>query len=223
MTPQTFSFETLFNQSNEHLREQDKNRDRLIEFYLVLVGALLAAVTTTRLDPASATILCVVIFLIGMVLAHTVTQYRLWHTRYSYTTMLLEALSRSEDFGATERQMRILAERMLGIRGDRGTKKDQKRGFGDWLRHEICRVPGTEAATFYVSLFVTAVTLYLWIGKLPPFPWASIGIIVLYVLVANLLAAWYLYREHKKCPWAAWLLIGLDLQWDFCEQHKRDW
>jgi hypothetical protein len=203
----------------------DKNRDRLIEFYLVLVGALLASLTTARLDPLSGSILCLVIFLLGLALAHTVTQYRLWHTRYSHTGRLLEAFARSDNPTDAEKRMRRLSQRELGIySGWESNKEDKKRGLWAWLWHETWQVPGTESATFQASLLIAAIPLYLFIGKMPQYPLAiSAGAVLLYILTANFLAAWYLYKQHLKCPWATWLLDGLDQHWDFCNQKQRDW
>jgi hypothetical protein len=231
MSPPKISLEKIFEECNEHLREMDKNRDRLIEFYLVLVGALLAAITTARLDPSSGTFLCGVVFLLGLVLAYTVTQYRLWHTRYAYTAMLLEAFGQSRHYRIREKLIRrvvrselgMTAHRKLGMKSHRGASREQQRGFWSWLLHEVIRFPGTESATFQASLLIAAVPLYLWIGNMPPYPLFSILIIVLYILVANFFAALYLYLKQNDCPWATWLLNGLDPRWDFRFQKKRDW
>ena len=222
MNSQAISLETTFNQCHEHLREMDKNRDRLIEFYLLLVAALLTAVTTGKLEASAGSVLCGFVFFLGLFLAESVTQYRLWHTRYSYTAGLLQALSRSENPTETENYMRLLGQKGLGIYDGQGFDKNHRRRYLPWLWCQIRQMPGTEAATFQASLLITAVPLYLWIGIPPTAPYIAICSIMLYLVVANLWSAFYLYEKYVECPWATWLLDGLDPNRDFRHQQKRD-
>jgi hypothetical protein len=73
----------------------DKLRDQLISFYLIVVGVFLAIVKTNLLDEfVKPTSLLLGAF--GIIISFAIIEFRIWHTRYSYTAQLLVALSRGK-------------------------------------------------------------------------------------------------------------------------------
>jgi hypothetical protein len=196
----------------------DKLRDQLISFYLIVVGAFLAVVKTDLLndfiEPASI-LLCI----LGVMISFAIIEYRIWHTRYSYTAQLLVALSRGneKDRKKIEKNERNRSHSELHVSTNRKSRLMTLNWF--WKRH----IKGTEFITFTASLFITMFPLYLLLNYY--FHLFSIGypipaFLMLYFLGFQLYSAQKTYRKFVECPWATWVLRGIYSDVDLTYETK---
>lgn len=216
MNQDKISFVNIYTECNNHLREMDKNRDQLISFYILLVGAFLTVfhylsdgTLKYLLSPISG-----LLFILGIILSRTANEFRLWHTRYSYTAILLVALSRGkneEEFLNIQSELReySYSEEQLRISSIDMPYR--------WVFTRYWK--GTEFYTYLAALTVAYLPLYLlFINLIPGFQSLNtpLEIIVfvlglcIYFLISFYLSATYLYKKFSECPWATWLLYGID-------------
>jgi hypothetical protein len=240
MNSDRVSIETIFGECNNYLRESDKNRDQLIQFYLVVVGGYLAVIKAANLDQIMIIVLGFGIFCLGVVLTRSVADYRLWHTRYMSTARLLVAFGQNPKLGIreTEKMMRKIVYQELGIQlnSKDGTPLNIKeeisnpfKRFGFYVRW---KTTGTEFYRFVASIIISDLPLFISLNFLLdcipaiylPVP-KRIILIILILLIYFLLFHWFasylLYKVNRNCPWATWLLDGLDPEWDFVSQRLR--
>jgi hypothetical protein len=207
MASDQISLTTIYVECNNHLREMDKLRDQLISFYLIVVGAFLAIVKTNLLDDfVKPTSLLLSAF--GIIITFAIIEFRIWHTRYSYTAQLLVALSRENkaDHQKTEEDERRRSHDELHVNPVRKIRLMTL----DWLWNRY--IKGTEFWTFTASLTITLFPLYLLLNYYfhelnIQFP--VLYCILIYFLVFQLYAAQKTYRSFAECPWAKWLLQGI--------------
>jgi hypothetical protein len=218
MNEDKISFTIIYTECNNHLREQDKNRDQLISFYLVLVAAFLAG-TNNQAIKHSVTLIGIFIFILGLIVSKTIIEFRIWHTRYSYTSILITALSRPND--------KTFVEIAKNQREDSYLKSalNIKSEFMpiNWLYERYWK--GTEFYTSLTALVITFLPLYIalthkfiypqqvpqtaFITKIIIFS----SLLVLFTII-QLYFASYIYHKFSACPWATWLLYGLDKNLD---------
>jgi hypothetical protein len=201
------SLTTIYVECNNHLREMDKLRDQLISFYLIVVGVFLAIVKTNLLDEfVKPTSLLLGAF--GIIISFAIIEFRIWHTRYSYTAQLLVALSRGKkkDRQKIEEDERSRSHNELHV----NPKRKLHLMTLDWFWNRY--IKGTEFWTFTASLTITLFPLYLLLNyyfhsfnvNYSVVFWLSI-----YFIGFQLYAAQKTYKNFVECPWAKWLLHGI--------------
>lgn len=227
------SLETIYGECNNHLREMDKNRDQLTEFYLALIGVFSAAFFTIfphlKKDDNSLIILLFTVggllFFIGLIVSRVTIEFRVWHTRYSYTAILLGTLSRDEpsQFDEIEKRIRDYAygKGQLDI-NYKNRKEGTPRMPPSWIFSRYLK--GTEGFTFlimptiaFLPLLIVAIIFLQ--PLIPSFSLLQeILILILsfcvYFTLFICLSAKYLYRKFYICPWATWIIYGINNKFD---------
>lgn len=75
----------IYDQANEHLREQEHKRDQVITFYAVLISFFITAnkaISQSFGGPTIILFLSFGLFLIGVVACLTIASLRGWHSQY---------------------------------------------------------------------------------------------------------------------------------------------
>ena len=207
MNAEQISLTTIYVECNNHLREMDKLRDQLISFYLIVVGAFLAIVKTDLLEefvrPTS-----LLLSAFGIIISFAIIEFRIWHTRYSYTAQLLVALSRGnkKDRQKIEKDERNRAHKELHVNPIRKSRRSTL----DWLWNRY--IKGTEFWTFTASLTITLFPLYLLLNfyfHIFSVNYSVLLCLLIYFIGFQLFAAQKTYRNFVECPWAKWLLHGI--------------
>lgn len=71
----------LYEECNEHLREQDRKRDQTIAFFVALTGYFVAKESILS-DNSSSWILYLLLFVVGIIIAFILVRYKSWHEKY---------------------------------------------------------------------------------------------------------------------------------------------
>lgn len=87
----SISLEGVYEQCNEHLREQDRKRDQLIGFYGAIIGLLLSNLDKLIEIPSLHWIYLLFIFSSWM-LGSILINYLKWHSIYNYSAITLQNL-----------------------------------------------------------------------------------------------------------------------------------
>ncbi|MFZ1040438.1 MAG: hypothetical protein WCA79_12280 [Anaerolineales bacterium] len=169
MNPDKVSIESIFGECNNFLRESDKNRDQLIQFYLVVVGGYLAVIKTANIDQTTIIVLGFFIFILGVVLTRSVTEYRLWHSRYSHTARLLVAFGQNPKIGIreTEKMMRKITYQDLSIKlnSSDGTpvsiKKEIRNPIKRFIFYILWKCTGTEFYRYVAAIIISDLPLFI--------------------------------------------------------------
>jgi len=218
MATDRISLQAIFAECNSHLRDADKNRDQLISFYLLLVGAFIAYAASKKIDNEFITLGSLLLTVLGIIVSRTTNEFRLWHTRYSYTARLLTALARAKPRSSVrniERKAREYTYR------DLHNESMSKSMSVNWFRTKFMK--GTEFYTYAASLIITFIPLYIFVSSF----W-SVSIVQLITLVISFaliflvfswISAQYYFDDVMKVPWAIWLLYqitpGVDLIYEY--------
>jgi len=238
MSADTVSIDRLFSECSNLLIEYDTKRDKVIEFYLVVVGGYLAAIKAAGLDQIMIMFLGLGTFLLGYSLTHSMMDYRIWHNRYSQTAKLLVALGQVDrrQYRQTEKKVRPLAYEDMDIEKDEQRKKDATRDpIHRFLFYFYWKRTGTEFQRYQTSLIITMFPLFIVLYSslsiiLSHCPFLNhpylmlliiVGSIISYYLASCYQASIAIYETASQCPWAYWLLDGLDLEWSFKDQKLR--
>jgi hypothetical protein len=224
MNTDKVSLVTIYSECSNHLRDMDKNRDQLISFYIVLTGALLAAFNYMNQD-TQRILLCassILLFVLGGIVSILANNFRIWHTRYAYTATLLTALGRAKKSEFVKVHNEIL-KHSYELDIDITSKNMPLRWcfFGRYMG-------GTEFFTYLAAVIVTSLPLSIVIYELIVIFYPanqltlSDPLIILvfflvsffYLLISIYFSARDMYRKFSKCPWATWLLYGVDKDLD---------
>ena len=214
MAEDKITLQAIYTECNNHLRENDRKRDQLISFYLVPVGGLLALINSANNTSVHGLVIpaSILLSLLGIILILNVTEHRLWHTRYSFTSRLLVRLSRVSEseaaYSKTEKQFREETYQHLHI--NPGVRFSAMSIFSKESKEWIAGFfSGAEFYTFLAALTISAIPIYFlsqtMLGYF--FGWFVLSV---YFFVMCLFSAQYLYDKHLTCPWAAWLLRGIE-------------
>jgi hypothetical protein len=191
--------EKIYEECNEHLRETGRKRDQLMVFYSIIVGAYFASFNIL----ADFNLQYPFIFgliLLGLIFSLTIIQYRKWHLRYGNTVNLLHSL----DFSDKATLNTNMEKHLESIKKNYGINDHFSWG---WLKYYLS---GVEFLTFNGFLIITYLPIHIVIlafGIKSQFTdpnWIFIIDLVIYLLIANLIAAIVLYKELKNKLWAAW-------------------
>ncbi|WP_052342629.1 NUDIX hydrolase [Bacillus sp. EB01] len=88
---ENISLEVIYEQCNEHLREQDKKRDQLLAFYGTIIGLVIANIDKlAKVDFIE--FLYIPFVFIGIMLAYVLVNYMKWHSVYNYSAITLQNL-----------------------------------------------------------------------------------------------------------------------------------
>ena len=71
----------LYEECNEHLREQDRKRDQTIAFFVALTGYFVAKESILS-DNSSSWILYLLLFVVGIIITFILVRYKTWHEKY---------------------------------------------------------------------------------------------------------------------------------------------
>ena len=205
MTLDKITLVNIYTECNNHLREMDKLRDQLISFYLIFVGAFFTVSSAKQFNNYLMS-LSIFLTVLGIFVSLLITEYRIWHTRYSYTAQLLVALSRGrqKDWKKIERDARERAHQELHTLA----YGKPYRMTWDWLKNRY--VKGTEFYTFTASLILTCIPVYFLLSYILNVNlYILLCFVVLYFLTYQIYSAQKTYREFARCPWAKWIMYGI--------------
>jgi hypothetical protein len=224
MTTDKISLVTIYTECNIHLREMDKNRDQLISFYLVLTGAFLTVFGYLEKNGLGDVLLAssFLLFVLGVFVSRLANEFRIWHTRYSYTATLLSALGRAK----TKKEFVKVHNGLLehSYSEDQLNITSKHMPFQWYLGRNARYMKGTEFYTYLVSVTVSFLPFYsmvhiLTVAVYPvtlPTVHFTIFILsfVIYLLIVTYFSARYIYEKFSTSPWATWLLYGIDKKLD---------
>lgn len=86
-----FSFDTVYEQCNNHLLESDKKRDQLLILFISITSLYVGNINILK-NMYGFPIISTVMVIIGIVFALLVIEYRKWHIKYSLACNVIQRL-----------------------------------------------------------------------------------------------------------------------------------
>ncbi len=221
-------FEPIYIEAHNHLREADTNRNQIINYYLIAVGAY-TTIMISFIENSSNNILLlttsgILLSIYGFIQALNLVEHRKWHTRYTNTARLISRLQINSRFSSAVVAMnRDLLNVEFGI-----NKKERLSLYRFLLKKYIW---GEETKTYSAFLLLTSIPIATLITIHFPQCWQiMIGLIITYLIVLNLSAAKSLFGDYNNkeykipFPSATWLLEGVaksDQIFSYIDSNKK--
>lgn len=141
---EAINLDGIYEQCNEHLREQDKKRDQLIVFYGAIIGIIVGNIN--ELKTMSYIPLILTIFIVfSIVLGFIMLNYMKWHTLYNNSAITLQII-----MGIREKEVN---QKMI----DKIFKEVSKKSKFKWSDY----FKKTETKMLNLYLLVSSINFYL--------------------------------------------------------------
>ena len=178
-----------YEECHEHLREVGRKRDQLLVFYTIVIGAYFSSLD--KIDPELKPPFAIAVAVFGIAVSITAVLLRSWHLRYVHTIKLL---SDRKDIELSPSFMEDETKKRLGNLGISTRLLTWK-----WLKRYSSGVEFFTMNSFLVITFlpIYAIMLEMNLGLLfSRNPYLTFFVdLLIYLLVANFLSAWYLYKD----------------------------
>lgn len=151
----------IYDQANEHLREQEHKRDQVITFYAVLISFFITANKTISQNfggPAIILFLSFGLFLIGMVACLTIASLRGWHSQYLDAIYVLNyVIAHEESYETVTDLKNALQNKITEDQNEAKMKNendDKNSNFRDTVLKTISSVFSSTEDSMFHGMFV---------------------------------------------------------------------
>lgn len=140
----------IYDQTNEHLREQEHKRDQVVTFYAVLISFIITANHTIQANfggPVMMMILDLALCVIGAIVCISIASLRGWHTQYLDAIYVINyAMAHQNQYMTVDDLKNTIQEMLVNNRENGKENKSKKRSIIKWFKHTI---NSTEDSMFY--------------------------------------------------------------------------
>ncbi|MFB9769558.1 NUDIX hydrolase [Lactiplantibacillus modestisalitolerans] len=142
----------IYDQANEHLREQEHKRDQVVTFYAVLISFIITTNHTIQVNfggPIMMMILDLALCVIGAIVCISLSSLRGWHTQYLDAIYVINyAMAHQNQYVTVDDLKNTIQEMLVNNQINEKENKDKKWPIrvGEWFKHTIS---STEDSMFY--------------------------------------------------------------------------
>lgn len=212
----------IYDQANEHLREQEHKRDQVVTFYAVLLSFVITANHTIQVNFGGSIMMMLLdlaLCIIGATVCIAIASLRGWHTQYLDAIYVINyAMAHQEHYASVDDLKNRIQEMLVNNQNsaDGPTKETEPPlvKVGKWVTHTVTY---TEDSMFYGVWIFSMVPLIMIehsIYELVKSKNNQIGLLIILMLVFVLIFIFYFRYMHrllnkrvkKANSWKTWIL-----------------
>lgn len=216
----SINLEGIYEQCNEHLREQDRKRDQLLAFFGSVLGLILANIESlSKLKYIEFIYLWFI--LITFILAFVMINYMKWHSIYNYSAITLQNIMLFKHINITQNMVNAIYN-----------KVSQNNNFN--VKYYLNKTE-TKIFNVYLTISVTNIFIYVYFLSLKT---TSSLLHLIYIIGAFVISFVYFFLmnikaynvlkcifkptniDHTKVP--SWIINLYDCEVYLCELLKKD-